>query len=237
LRRRPDVRGAERQVAAQSAQIGVAKAQLYPSFSIASILGQQTIYLGPIIGVGNMGVPLKTNGGLAFISPQVSWPILNYGRLINNVHVQEARTQELVATYQNTVLTAAQEVQTALRGFLRSQEQADALARSAAAAVAATRIEEQLFEQVRADVNRLFTLATARLQAQDQLAVAQGNITLNLVNVYRALGGGWELRLQTDGHDGGPMAGGPASEPPKEPSRHPGPWWLPEPLPAPRPAT
>ena len=85
---------------------------------------------------------------------------------MNNVHLQDARTQELIATYQNTVLTAAQEVQTALRGFLRSQEQADALARSAAAAVAATKIEEQLFTDVRADVNRLFTLENSRCSSR-----------------------------------------------------------------------
>jgi outer membrane protein TolC len=214
-------------VAAQSAQIGVAKANLYPSFSIGTLLGQQD--------VGIFGSLLKTSGGLAFIIPQVSWPILNYGRLVNNVHVQDARTQEFTATYQNTVLRAAQEVQTALRGFLRSQEQADALTRSAAAAVAATRIEEQLFDQVKADVNRLFTLANSRLQAQDQLAVAQGNIALNLITVYRALGGGWELRLQKDGHDGGPMMAAAAPETPKETPAPPGPWWLPEPLPASRP--
>jgi NodT family efflux transporter outer membrane factor (OMF) lipoprotein len=198
LRRRPDVRSAERQIAAQSAQIGVAKANLYPSFSIGTLLGQQDL--------GIFGSILKSSGGLAFIIPQVSWPILNYGRLVNNVHLQDARTQELIATYQNTVLRAAQEVQTALRGFLRSQEQADALARSATAAVAATRIEEQLFDQVRADVNRLFTLANSRLQAQDQLAVAQGNIVLDLITVYRALGGGWELRLQIDPLSGAPIA-------------------------------
>jgi NodT family efflux transporter outer membrane factor (OMF) lipoprotein len=224
LRRRPDVRGAERQVAAQSAQIGVAKANLYPSISIGTTLGQQDLNIFGLI---------KSSGGLAFVTPSVSWPILNYGRLVNNVHLQDARTQELIATYQNRVLTAAREVQTGLRGFLRSQEQADALARSAAAAVAATRIEEQLFDQVKADVNRLFTLANSRLQAQDQLAVAQGNVALNLISVYRALGGGWELRLQTDGHHGGPMTGGPAPRAPKEPSAAPAPGSLPEPLPAP----
>jgi outer membrane protein TolC len=89
----------------------------------------------------------RSSGGLTFITPQFSWNILNYGRLVNNVHLQDARTQELIALYQNKVLTAAQEVQPALRGFLRSQEQAVALARSAAAAVAAavaaTRIEEK----------------------------------------------------------------------------------------------
>ncbi|MGC8640719.1 MAG: efflux transporter outer membrane subunit [Isosphaeraceae bacterium] len=187
LRRRPDIRGAERKIAAQCAQIGVAEADLYPRLALGTALGQGNINLGPA---------LTSNGGLAFIIPQFSWNILNYGRLANNVHLQEARTQELVATYQNTVLTAAREAQTALRGFLRSQEQADSLARSAAAAVSTTAIEERLFTEVKADVNRMFTLANALLQAQDQLAVAQGNIALNLIDLYRALGGGWELRLQ-----------------------------------------
>src|SRR5439155_27046737 len=119
-------------------------------------------------------------------------------RLLNNVRLQDARTQELIATYQNRVLTAAQEAQTALRGFLRSQEQAAALARSAAAAVSSTRTDEQLFADLKADVNRLFSLENSRWQAQDQLAVAQGNIALNLVSVYRALGGGWQIRLHED---------------------------------------
>jgi NodT family efflux transporter outer membrane factor (OMF) lipoprotein len=207
LRRRPDVRGAERQIAAQSAKIGVAKADLYPSISIGTVLGQQDIGLGTF---------MKSSGGLAFITPQVSWNVLNYGRILNNVHFQDARTQELVASYQGTVLRAAREVQTALRGFLRSQEQTDALARSATAAVAATSIEEKLFVDIKADVNRLFTLANSRLQAQNQLAVAQGNVALNLIAVYRALGGGWELRLQ-DNHPPGPLAAVPI--PPAEPTR------------------
>ena len=230
IRRRPDVRGAERQIAAQSAQIGVAKADLFPSISIGTILGHQSI--------SAFGL-LKSSGGLAAIIPQVSWNVLNYGRIVNNVRYQDARTQELVATYQNTVLRAAQEVQTALRGFLRSQEQAEALARSASAAVAATAIEERLFQEIRADVNRLFTLANTRLQVQNQLAVAQGNIALNLIQVYRALGGGWELRLAAEP----PAVGAPAVKEPVGPPSAPGampsgprpPDNLPEALPDPQP--
>lgn len=190
LRRRPDVRSAERQVAAQSAQIGVAEADLFPSLSVGTVLGHANLLLGPM---------LATNGFLAFVTPQFTWNFLNYGRICNNVHVQEAKTQELIAGYQSKVLTAAQEVQTALRGFLRSQEQADALGRSVTAAMAASRIEETRFDAIKADVNRLFTLENSRLQAQDQLAVAQGNIALYLINVYRSLGGGWELRTQLEG--------------------------------------
>lgn len=187
LLRRPDVRSAERQIAAQNALIGVAVSDWYPSLSIGALLGYADLNLGPA---------LTNRGFLALATPQFSWKILNYGRIVNNVRLQDFRTQELVATYQGKVLTAAQEVQTALRGFMRSQEQADALARSVAAAVAATQIEENLYRTVKADVNRLFTLESAQLQVQDQLAVAQGNISLNLINVYRALGGGWEIRLR-----------------------------------------
>jgi outer membrane protein TolC len=205
LRRRPDVRSAERQVAAQSAQIGVAASDLYPHLSIGTMLGHTDLSLASM---------MKTSGFLAFVTPGFSWNILNYGRLINNVRVQDAHMQELIATYQNRVLTAAQEAQTALRGFLRSQEQADALARSAAAAVTATRVEEQLFRQIRADINRLFTLENSKLQEQDNLAVAEGNIALNLIDVYRALGGGWELRLQPDKCPPGSMACAPGSTAP-----------------------
>jgi NodT family efflux transporter outer membrane factor (OMF) lipoprotein len=203
LRRRPDVRSAERQVAAQSALIGVAEADLYPTFFLNGTLGWEAQDLSKLF---------EPRSFFGSIMPQFKWNILNYGRLANNVHLQEARTQELIASYHNRVLTAAQEVQTALRGFLRSQEQADALTRSATAAVAATKIEEELFRTVKADVNRLFTLENSQLQVQDQQAVAQGNIALNLINVYRALGGGWELRSRYEGcreaaHDAAPELG------------------------------
>ena len=99
------------------------------------------------------------------ITPNFKWNILNYGRIVNNVHLQEAKTQELIATYQNNVLTAAQQVQTALRGFLRSREQAEALARSVKAAVAATKVQEKHFTDLKADVNRLFTLENTQVQA------------------------------------------------------------------------
>ena len=110
------------------------------------------------------------------------------------MRLQEARTQDLIATYQNTVVTAGREVQTPLRGFLRSREQAEDLDRSVKAATAATQLGVQQYRTGTIDFNRVFNLETTQVQQQDQLAVAAGNIALNLVNVYRALGGGWELR-------------------------------------------
>jgi NodT family efflux transporter outer membrane factor (OMF) lipoprotein len=211
LLRRPDVRSAERQVAAQNPQVGVAIAALYPSLSIGTIQGYTDVAL-PATSVA--APPLAASCFLSLFTPQFTWNILNYGRLTNNVHLQEARTQELIATFQNRVLSAAQEVQTALRGFLRSQEQAEHIERSSAAAAAATKIEEQLFNQVKADVNRLFTLENSQLQEQDNVAVAQGNIALYLIDVYRALGGGWELRNRMDHCGEAPAAApGPAAAP------------------------
>src|SRR5262245_32391506 len=198
LRRRPDVRSAERQVAAQNPQIGVAEAELYPTFFIDGTIGWEAADLAKLF---------ESRSFAGSITPRFKWNILNYGRIVNNVRLQDARTQELVASYQNKVLIAAGEVQTALRGFLESQEQARDLGRSAAAAVAATKVQEKLFAAVKADVNRLFTLESSQLQAQDQLAVAQGNIALNLIAVYRALGGGWQIRNR-DGGDGVNGGGG-----------------------------
>jgi outer membrane protein TolC len=196
LRRRPDVRSAERQVAAQSAQIGVAEADLYPTIFINGTIGYEAPGLSKLF---------ESQSFMGNITPNFRWNILNYGRIANNVHLQQARTQELINAYQNQVLTAAQQVQTALRAFLRSREQAEVLARSVKAATAATKVEEKLFFDLKADVNRLFTLENTQVQQQDNLAVAQGNIALNLINVYRALGGGWEYRNQRDHCGAGPM--------------------------------
>jgi outer membrane protein TolC len=181
---------------------------LYPSVSIGTILGDldvSRISLPAITGPVAIASPqVPSSGFLGLFNTQFSWNLLNYGRLANNVHLQQARTQELIAAYQNRVLAAAQEVQSALRGFLDSQEQAGALSGSAADAAAAARIGEDLFNRVKADANRLFILENTRLQTQDQLAVAQGNIALDLINVYRALGGGWQLRTQLELCGAGP---------------------------------
>lgn len=219
LRRRPDVRAAERQVAAQSAQIGVAEADLYPRLAINGLLGYDAIKLPPL---------LAGSGFLGFLTPTFNWKILNYGRIRNNVRYQKARLLELIATYQNKVLTAGREVQIPLRGFLRSREQAGDLARSVAAARAALEIGREQFRVGTIPFNTVFNLATTQVQQQDQLVVAQGNIALNLINVYRALGGGWEIRYQNGGNCQAPPPGiAPEATPPTAPD---------EQLPQPRPA-
>jgi NodT family efflux transporter outer membrane factor (OMF) lipoprotein len=199
LRRRPDVRSAERQAAAQSAQIGVAEADFLPTLSIGGIIGYDAIHA--------FGLP-ASSGFLGLFNPNFTWKILQYGRILNNVRYQKARLQELIATYQNRVLTAAREVQIPLRGFLRSQEQAQDQARAFEAARAALEIGREQYRVGTIPFNTVFNLETAQVQQQDQLVVAQGNIALNLINVYRALGGGWEIRLSDN------ACGNPGMKPP-----------------------
>jgi NodT family efflux transporter outer membrane factor (OMF) lipoprotein len=187
LRRRPDVRAAERHVAAQSAQVGVAEADLYPAIFINGTIGWESQHLRDLFSAGSF---------TGSIGPSFQWNILNYGRIVNNMHLQDAKTAELIAVYQSKVLTASREVEVSLRGFLRTQEQAAELARSVKAATAATAVGQQQYKVGTTDFNRVFNLQTTQVQQQDQLAVAQGNIALNLINVYRALGGGWELRTE-----------------------------------------
>ncbi|MDR3635916.1 MAG: efflux transporter outer membrane subunit [Isosphaeraceae bacterium] len=186
LRRRPDVQSAERQVAAQSAQIGVAEADLYPTLFINGTIGWDA---------ENFSQAFATKSFLGLLLPGFRWNVLNYGRIQNNIHLQQATTAELVASYQNRVLTAGREVQVALRGFLRSQEQSEALQRSVVAAAAANEVGVSQYQTGTIDFNRVFNLETTQVQQQDRLASAQGEIALNLISVYRALGGGWEYRL------------------------------------------
>jgi NodT family efflux transporter outer membrane factor (OMF) lipoprotein len=216
LRRRPDIRGAERQVAAQSAQIGVAEADLYPAIFVNGTIGLESESLNALF---------RKQSFFGSITPNFRWNILNYGRIANNVRLQQARTEELVTSYQNQVLTAAQQVQTALRGFLRSREQAEFLARSVRAAVAATQVGVKQYRGGVVPFNTVFNLETTQVNQQDQLAIAQGNIALNLIAVYRALGGGWELRYEME-HC--PIAVGDVPGAPSTPA--------PESLPAPKPA-
>jgi NodT family efflux transporter outer membrane factor (OMF) lipoprotein len=219
LRRRPDVRSAEREIAVQSAGIGVAEADLYPAIFVNGTLGLEAADLSKLF---------ESRSFFGSITPTFRWNILNYGRIANSVHLQEARTQERIAAYQNQVLTAAQESQTALRGFLRSREQADALGRSVTAAVAAAELGVGQYRSGTIPFTPVFQFQTSQVTVQDQLAVAQGNVALNLINVYRALGGGWEIRLR---EDCGAAASTDQPVPVQTPAAH-GAEQLPEPKPA-----
>jgi len=191
LRRRPDVRAAELQAAAQSALVGVAEADLYPRFSLLGSIGLSAADTGNNDG----GDLFKTSSLTYFVGPRFSWPILNYGRLKNNVRVQDARLQELLISYQNTVLRAAQEVEDGLVGFLRSQEQVKYLAGSVKASERSVQLANIQYRDGAVDYQRVLDTQRALVSVQDNWTRARGDIALNLVATYKALGGGWEQRI------------------------------------------
>jgi NodT family efflux transporter outer membrane factor (OMF) lipoprotein len=190
IRRRPDLRSAERLVAAQNAQIGVAEANFYPAFFINGNIGYEAMDLGRLFA---------SRSFTGQVGPAFQWSILNYGRLLNNVRLQDFKTQELVATYQQKVLTAAQEVENGLITFLNARREAEHLAASVTAAGRAVKITSDQLNAGVIDFTPVFVASQFLAQDQNAYAQARGDIALGLVAVYRALGGGWELRLTDQG--------------------------------------
>jgi len=186
IRRRPDVRAAERLVAAQNAQIGVAEAAFYPAFFISGNIEYQALKISP------NAFERFQNGN---IGPTVQWDILNYGRILNNVRFQDLKTQELAGVYQQKVLSAAQEVENGIIAFLNARREVEHLAESVKAAESAVRIANAQYRAGAIDYTPVFVAQQFLVQQQNLYAQAQGDIALGLIGVYRAIGGGWELRL------------------------------------------
>jgi NodT family efflux transporter outer membrane factor (OMF) lipoprotein len=186
LRHRPDVRAAERRAAAQGEQIGIAQADLYPAFSLNGTLGYSAQEFK------NLFKPEAFNGN---VGPSFRWNILNYGRILNNVRFQDAQFRELVLAYQETVLQANEEVEDGIVAFLRSQEREQYLKESEEAALKAVKIASTQYEVGTVDFNRYAVIQQNLVTQQDAYAQSVGQIAQGLIQVYRALGGGWELRF------------------------------------------
>jgi len=194
LRRRPDVRRAELQAAAQSAQIGVAKAGLFPTFALVGNVGT----LATDVGTNSLRDLFSRGSFLYSAGPSVQWNILNYGQITNNVRVQDAKFQQLLIDYQNTVLKAQQEVEDGIAAFIYSREQAAFLRQSVGAAEGALRIAMLQYREGIADFTTVLTAEQNLYQAQNNLVLATGSIALGLISTYRALGGGWQIREGKD---------------------------------------
>lgn len=194
LRRRPDIRSAELMAAAQSAQIGMAKADLFPAFTLGGAFGTVAGTTG-----SNRLNDVFTAPGIQFaFGPSFSWPILNYGQITNNVRVQDARLQTLLIDYKNTVLKAQQEVENSLSAFLQGRQQVAFLRRSVAAANAALRIAIDQYLLGTRDFTTVLTAEQNLYQAQSSLVSASGNLSTSLASLYRAVGGGWQMREGND---------------------------------------
>jgi NodT family efflux transporter outer membrane factor (OMF) lipoprotein len=193
LRRRPDVRAAERLAASQSARIGQAEADLYPSITIAGSTGFAS---STFEGSGNpdLGDIFDADSFSGFIGLGINWPILNYGRIRNNVRVQDARFEQAVAAYQEVVLRAAADVEAGLSEFLRSRERSTHLYEAVDASNRSVELSLIQYRAGAVDFIRVNDAQTQLVEQQDSLVVSRAAIALGAVRTYRALGGGWEVR-------------------------------------------
>ncbi len=183
LLQRPDVRRAERELAAQSALIGVAESELYPHITLSGTVGRSASQFKDLF---------RSGAGFGSVGPSLQWNILNYGRLLNNVRLQDARFQELLAAYQQTVLFANLEAENAIVQFLKSQQQFKLQLEAAEAADRTNVLITQQFQEGETiDFNRVFNVQNSKTQQELSAAAAKGEVAQGVVSIFRALGGGW----------------------------------------------
>jgi len=181
LRRRPDVRAAEMQLAAQSALIGVSTADLYPSISLLGSIGLSATSLS------------SSSRSLTWgLGPSLVWNVFDRGRLANTVLLQDARFQQLYEQYQDAVLRAAREVDDAAVAFARTGEQIALLLESVKAAQRSLDIATLQYREGLTDFQRVLDSQRSLFLQQDTLVTTQGGVMQSLVAIYKAMGGGWE---------------------------------------------
>jgi len=189
IRQRPDIRAAERLLAAQSEQIGVAESDLYPAFSIGGAIGTTA---------PNTGDLFNNDSKTWNLFGAFQWNILNYGRLKSNVRLQDALFQQLLVDYQNTVLQAQGDVENAIVAYLKVHEQHKYYRLAAAASKRSVGVSTNQYQNGLVDFNTVINTLNADVQQQDLLVSTQGSVATSLVQVYLALGGGWEIRDNRD---------------------------------------
>ncbi len=182
LRRRPDIRRAERLLAAQTAQIGVATAERYPSFRFNGSIGLEALSAGSLF---------KSGSGNYSFGPSFSWTIFDAGAIAANIRLQSSLQQEALANYKATVLSALQEVENALVAYAQEQERYQALQDSADAAEQAASLAEIQYQAGLTNFTEVLDARRSLLSFQDDLAQSAATMTGNLIRLYKALGGGW----------------------------------------------
>jgi outer membrane protein, multidrug efflux system len=182
LLRRPDVRAAERRIAAANARIGVATADLYPHFALTGVAGIESLYRSSF---------LSGSSGYYQIGPGISWRIFDAGRIRFQILAESARTDAAAVAYQRSVLDAFRDVETALVAYANTQLRSDKLAAESAADGEATRIAMLLYERGVESFLPVLDAERSLYAADDELAQSERDSTLALIALYKSLGGGW----------------------------------------------
>ncbi len=183
LRRRPDVRRAERELAAATARIGVATAELFPKFYLTGAAGVQSIEAEDF---------LESGSRFWSLGPSLRWPIFSAGRIRQNIRVENARQEQALIRYEQTVLTSLEEVENALVGFGKEQERHRELIRSEVAGRRAVTLATDQFRSGLVDFLNVLEAERSLYAAQQELAISERTLSQNAVRLYQALGGGWQ---------------------------------------------
>jgi NodT family efflux transporter outer membrane factor (OMF) lipoprotein len=183
LRRRPDVRSAERQLAAATANIGVAVADFFPKVNLTGNFGQASATPKALFDYAS-----QTYG----LGPTINWDIFDAGKVISNVNVMKARQVEALQTYRTAVLQCFSDVDDSLVTLNREQVRLDALRQSVEANQRAVDLSTELFQKGSADFLSVLDAQRSLFAAQDSMAQSETTVSTDLVALYKALGGGWE---------------------------------------------
>lgn len=197
LRRRPDIRGAEWRLAAQTAKIGEAVADLYPRFRLSGAIGLESISTGDLIDAGSRSWR---------IGPGISWNIFDAGAVRRNIEVRSALQEQALVQYEAAVLAALAEVENALTDYVQEQLRRSALIAAVEAAERATELARDQYAAGLVDFSNVLISERALLTLQDNLALSDGTVTADLVRLYKALGGGWERAIER-AETGSPILG------------------------------
>lgn len=188
LRRRPDVRRSERRLAAQTARVGVAAADLYPKFRLSGSIGLEALTFDNLFLYSS-----RTYG----ISPAISWNIFDAGKIRQNIEIQNALQEQSLIQYEQTVLTALEDVENALVAYSREQVRMHSLLEASLAAQRASDLAQSQYASGLIDFQAVLIAQRASLSLQDQLASSEADVASNLVRLYKALGGGWTVMAET----------------------------------------
>ena len=188
LRQRPDIRRAERQLASQTARIGVATADLYPTFSLSGVFGYESINTSDLFDAGSRAFSF---------GPSLRWNIFSGGRIRNQIKAQDAITRQFLLAYEQSVLNGLREVENTLKAYIEDRVRLAALERSVEAARRSVKLATDLYKQGLADFQPVLDAQRDQFNFENQLASARGDSAANFARLYTALGGGWDPEQHT----------------------------------------
>src|SRR5262249_16780514 len=182
LRQRPDIRRAERQLAAATARVGVATADLYPKFSLVGTAGLESVSASDFFNSGSK---------LWSIGPSMTWPIFQGGQIVATIEVRNAQEQEALLTYRRTILTALHEVENAIVAYAHARVRRETLVAAAASNQRAVDLATALYSRGLSDFLNVLDAERNLFTTQNDLALSDTSVSTDLVALHKALGGGW----------------------------------------------